>query len=169
MAESQALFTAHRDSLVRYLAGVVGHVETARDLVQDVFVRVVAADSLPPTDDARRAWVFRIARNVAIDHHRRQQHRRAEPIAVEPTAGTSDSADTVVIVRQALTALDEVSRDVFLMREAAGLSYIEIASACQMTPDAVRSRIHRARLQLREYLEQPIRAASTRQLRAGLR
>jgi RNA polymerase sigma-70 factor (ECF subfamily) len=169
MAESQALFIAHQASLVRYLAAVVGHVETARDLVQDVFVRVLTAGDLPPTEDARRAWVFRIARNVAIDHHRRQQHRRVRPIEIESAPSKLDSADTVVIVRQALEALDDLSRDVFLMREAAGLSYIEIARVCQLTPDAVRSRIHRARLQLREYLERPIQTESRRRLRASFR
>jgi len=44
---------------------------------------------------------------------------------------------------------------VFLMREAGGLSYEEISFACQLTPDAVRSRLHRARLQLRGALERP--------------
>jgi len=51
----------------------------------------------------------------------------------------------------------------------AGLTYVEIADACKLTPDAVRSRIHRARLQLREYLQQPITAARARPLRSGLR
>jgi DNA-directed RNA polymerase specialized sigma24 family protein len=44
---------------------------------------------------------------------------------------------------------------VFLMREASGLTYDEIAVACELTPDAVRSRLHRARLQLRASLERP--------------
>jgi RNA polymerase sigma-70 factor (ECF subfamily) len=44
------------------------------------------------------------------------------------------------------------------MREVAGLGYDEIASACGLTPDAVRSRIHRARLELRERLSGPIAA-----------
>jgi RNA polymerase sigma-70 factor (ECF subfamily) len=59
-------------------------------------------------------------------------------------------------VNEALAALPGLDRDVFLMREVAGLSYEEIADACELTPDAVRSRIHRARLQLREQLAAPI-------------
>ena len=168
MAESNALFTACHAGLVRYLTGAVGHPETARDLAQDVFVRVVAAETLPATVEARRAWVFHIARNIAIDHQRRQRVRQVETITVEPAEGGTGSADTKLIVNQALASLDELARDVFLMREMAGLSYTEIADACKLTPDAVRSRIHRARLELRDYLQQPITAARTRPLRAGL-
>jgi RNA polymerase sigma-70 factor (ECF subfamily) len=169
MAESQASFAACHGGLVRYLAGAVGHHETARDLAQDVYVRVAAADSLPATDDAKRAWVFHIARNIAIDHHRRQVHRHIEPIETDPAVGSSDATDVRLIVNQALQSLDDMARDVFLMREMAGLSYTEIAEACHLTPDAVRSRIHRARLQLREHLSRPIAATRTQPMRAGLR
>jgi RNA polymerase sigma-70 factor, ECF subfamily len=167
MADSARLFTTYHASLVRYFSGAVGEPETARDLAQDVFVRVAAADALPASDDGTRAWVFHIARNVAIDHHRRQRVRKSEPIVVDPAAGGSDSADTVLFVKQALAALDDLARDVFLMREVAGLSYSEIATACGLTPDAVRSRIHRARLELREHLQRPIAAARAVPMRAG--
>jgi RNA polymerase sigma-70 factor (ECF subfamily) len=61
---------------------------------------------------------------------------------------------------EALDRLAPLDRDVFLMREASGLSYEEIAAACELTPDAVRSRLHRARVQLRASLERPIRSSS---------
>ena len=169
MAQSHALYAACHAGLLRYLTRAVGHADTARDLAQDVFVRVSAADTLPATDEGQRAWVFHIARNIAIDHHRRQRLRQVAPIMAEPVSASGDSADTTLIVNQALASLDDVARDVFLMREVAGLSYTEIAEACRLTPDSVRSRIHRARLQLREYLQQPITSARARPLRAGLR
>ena len=53
-----------------------------------------------------------------------------------------------------LAALD---RDVFLMREIVGLSYEEIAGACEITQAAVRSRLHRARQQLRRHLRPKLR------------
>jgi RNA polymerase sigma-70 factor, ECF subfamily len=168
MAESNAVFLACHAGLLKYFTGAVGNSETARDLAQDVFVRVAAAPELPATDEGRRAWVFHIARNIAIDHHRRQRLRQVEPITTEPLVG-GGSTETGLIVKQALAALDDLDRDVFLMREMAGLSYMEIAEACKLTPDAVRSRIHRTRLELREYLQQPITAARRHWLRAGWR
>jgi len=162
MVDAQTLFAAHQEGLLRYLSRAVGVRETARDLVQDVFVRISASASLPPTAEQQRAWVFRIARNLVIDHHRRQQHRQTEPLSAEPMSHNgAAAADTAAIVNQALSRLDDDARDVFLMREVSGLSYVEIAEACQLTPDAVRSRIHRTRLQLRAQLSAPIASART--------
>ena len=79
-ADAEALFAAHETGLLRYLRRAVGHAETARDLTQDVFVRIAGAGALPATEGERRAWIFRIARNLAIDHHRRHEVKLAVEI-----------------------------------------------------------------------------------------
>ena len=157
MADAEALFAAHQAGLLRYLSRAVGHGDTAQDLTQDVFVRVVKSDVLPGADTERRAWLFRIARNIAIDHYRRQ-HVRGPEVTTAHEPSRVASQDTALEVTDALRQLDALDRDVFLMREVAGLSYAEISAACDITPDAVRSRIHRARLQLREHLSGQIAA-----------
>jgi RNA polymerase sigma-70 factor, ECF subfamily len=155
-ADAESLFAAHQPGLLRYLRRAVGHGETARDLMQDVFVRVARSATLPPTDDERRAWIFRIARNLAIDHRRRHEVRFASGGAVD--AARPAAQDTTAAVNEALATLEPLDRDVFLLRESAGLSYAEIAAACDLTVPAVRSRIHRARLALRARLRDPIAA-----------
>jgi RNA polymerase sigma-70 factor (ECF subfamily) len=75
------------------------------------------------------------------------------------------SQDVDIAVNEALATLSDLDRDVFLMREVAGLGYEEIAHACGLTPDAVRSRIHRARLQLRAQLAAPIATRRTMPMR----
>ena len=157
MADAEALFAAHQSGLLRYLSRAVGHGDIARDLTQDVFVRVVRAEALPGADTERRAWLFRIARNIAIDHQRKQ-HVRGPETLLAPEPSRTASQDTTLEVSEALGQLDPIDRDVFLMREVAGLSYAEISTACDLTADAVRSRIHRARLQLREHLSRQIAA-----------
>ena len=72
---------------------------------------------------------------------------------IGPVAATQDVS---LAVNEALATLSDVDRDVFLFREVGGLGYEEIASVCDLTVDAVRSRIHRTRLQLRELLAGPI-------------
>ena len=57
-----------------------------------------------------------------------------------------------VAMRRAIEALPVLDRDVFLLRELAGLSYEEIASACDVTIESVRSRLHQARQSLRASL-----------------
>lgn len=164
MADAEALFAAHHAGLLRYLSRAVGHRETANDLAQDVFLRVTKAETVPGPEAERRAWVFRIARNIAIDHQRRQIVRGpASPLVDYPR---SASQDTALEVSDALSALEPLDRDVFLMREVAGLSYTEIGAACDLTADAVRSRIHRARLQLRAHLSAPISARRLQPMRS---
>ena len=99
-------------------------------------------------------WLFTIARNLALDHHR--QARLHEAATAEPAGAKPATQEVAAAVREALARLSDLDRDVFLMRESAGLSYNEIARACSLTPDAVRSRIHRARLELRAHLSDPI-------------
>ena len=156
-ADAEALYNANHRGLFRYLCRAVGHVETARDLTQDVFLRVRRSVIPAASEGSLRGWLFQIARNLALDHHRTGQRRPpVEPLA--DTAVRPASQETTLAVNDALASLADVDRDVFLMREVAGLGYDEIASACGLTPDAVRSRIHRARLQLRERLSGQIAA-----------
>ena len=158
-ADAEALYNANQRGLFRYFVRAVGHAETARDLTQDVFVRVSRSIIPAAPEAALRGWLFQIARNLALDHHRSGQRRPpAEPLI---DTGRPASQDTSVEVNEALASLADVDRDVFLMREMAGLGYDEIARACDLTPDAVRSRIHRARLHLRSQLAAPIATRRT--------
>ncbi len=162
MANAEVLFAEHRDGVFRYLSRIVGHADTAQDLTQEVFLRV-ARVPVPDAEAAgRRAWVFKIARNLALNHIRDCQ-RRPE-LAEETDAGRPATQELGAALSQALGALPDLDRDVFLMRESAGLTYQEIATACELTPDAVRSRLHRARQQLRAALSGPIAS----ECRAGL-
>jgi RNA polymerase sigma-70 factor, ECF subfamily len=160
MVDPEALYAAHQHRLFKYFCRAVGQTETARDLTQEVFLRVSRTTIPAAADGEVRAWLFRIARNLALDHHR-ERLRRPEPSVLMDTGARSPSQDVDLAVNEALAALPDLDRDVFLMREVAGLGYEEIGRACALTPDAVRSRIHRARLQLREDLASPIATRRT--------
>jgi RNA polymerase sigma-70 factor (ECF subfamily) len=145
--DADVLFTAHREGIFRYLCRIVGS-EDARELTQEVFLRVTRT-TVPDTDEGgRRAWLFRIARNLALNHVR-DDRRRGETVEMAADPALPPTQSLAIALREALDRLSPVDRDVFLMRELGGLSYDEISFACQLTPDAVRSRLHRARQQLR--------------------
>ena len=164
MADAETLYAANHNRLFRYFCRAVGHAETARDLTQDVFVRVSRGIIPASSEGSLRGWLFRIARNLALDHHR-SGRRRPHLEVLTDTAVRPASQHTSAEVNQALASLPDLDRDVFLMREVAGLGYDEIAAACGLTPDAVRSRIHRTRLQLRERLSGQIAARKTEPMR----
>jgi RNA polymerase sigma-70 factor, ECF subfamily len=158
IADAKLLFTAHRDGVFRYLCRVVGYGD-ASELTQEVFLRV-ARGPVPAADEAAtRAWVFRIARNLALNHVR-DGKRRGVTVEIDDTP-SAPTQELAIALREALGELHDLDRDVFLMREASGLSYDEIALACELTPDAVRSRLHRARQQLRGMLGPSLLRGST--------
>jgi RNA polymerase sigma-70 factor (ECF subfamily) len=73
-ADANLLFATHRDGVFRYLCRIVGYGD-AGELTQEVFLRV-ARGPLPQTTDAgARAWVFSIARNLALNHVRDGKRR----------------------------------------------------------------------------------------------
>jgi RNA polymerase sigma-70 factor (ECF subfamily) len=152
------LFASHRHGVFRYLCRIVSPSD-AGELTQEVFLRV-ARGPVPDADTSGlRAWVFRIARNLALNHVRNRRRRGPEIDVVEvpdPTVPATQEAGATL--HEALERLPQLDRDVFLMREAGGLSYDEIAIACEITADAVRSRLHRARLQLRDILGPVLRS-----------
>jgi RNA polymerase sigma-70 factor, ECF subfamily len=163
MADAETLYGAHHRRLFRYFCRAAGGGETASDLTQEVFLRVSRSTIPLASDGDLRGWLFRIARNLVLDHKRSRSRHPEAALTIEPTR--SGSQEVSAAVNEALASLPATDRDVFVMREVAGLSYDEIAVACELTPDAVRSRLHRTRLWLRDQLARPIAACRTTAVR----
>jgi RNA polymerase sigma-70 factor (ECF subfamily) len=168
--DAAGLFARHHLPVFRFLRRLVGSTDRAEELTQDVFVRVVAALPNYEARDRERAWIFRIARTVLVDDTRRRHAR------VPDAAGDDLSEAPPARPRQpmraeldeALAVLPSQEREAFLARELGGLSYDEIASATDSTPDAVRSRIFRARCALREHLApRAMKAVASGGVRSG--
>ena len=87
----------------------------------------------------------------AQSHSRPSRHLALAPDA--PHADTSTPHDTALIVNDAIGKLSALDRDVLMLRESAGLTYDEIATTCDITTDAVRARLQRARQALRVMLQ----------------
>jgi RNA polymerase sigma-70 factor (ECF subfamily) len=152
---SAELFERHHLAIYRYLLKTTGSPETAEDITQDVFVRVLKGLDGYEERDQERSWLFRIARNLRCDRGRRE-HRQPTPSPlgdIEPLEPARQ--DLQLSLARALAGLEEDDRDMFVLAEIGGLSYAEIGVICDASPAAVRSRIYRARLALRAVLESP--------------
>jgi RNA polymerase sigma-70 factor (ECF subfamily) len=148
-AEIDALFVRYREPVFRFLRRLLRDGAAAEDLTQDAFVRAMRGPYR--SNGHERAWIFQIARNLARDHVKAAARRPAVVGLPETPAPGADRTDTLAL-EAAIAALDDEDRAVFLLKEIGGLSYAEIAEACGLTPDAVRSRLHRTRLALRKQL-----------------
>src|SRR4029078_5523874 len=119
MDDAERLFAANHHRLFRYFCRAAGSADTARDRTQHVFVRVTLTRAPAGTEMEVRAWLFRIARNLALDHHR-QHHRRPEPATLVADPSRPASQDVNASVNQALAALSAAHPDVVPPREVAG-------------------------------------------------
>ena len=103
LADAELLFTEHQRGVFRYLCRIVGRTETARDLTQEVFLRVSRSPA-PDADSAgRRAWVFKIARNLALNHLRDTRHEAGTVELVESAEPAVQELGAAI--RQALDGL----------------------------------------------------------------
>ena len=143
-----SLFDRYRLPVYRFLRRLLRDNGVAEDLTQETFVR--AMGSRYHADGRERAWLFQIARNLARDHVRAASRRPALVELADVTGGGDFTCATELDAALAAIAADD--REVFLLKEVGGLSYSEIADACDLTVDAVRSRLHRTRLILRAAL-----------------
>ena len=159
---------------------LTGDADEAWDLTQDVFVRVYRnLDRYQPgTFDG---WLYRITRNLFLDGIRRRRRYRTEPLPEQewrvPATDEPGPADVIerrtleARLEQGLAGLSPDFRLAVVLCDVEGLTYDEIADTTGWPIGTVRSRIHRGRKQLREYLatnpdpDRPRRRA--RERRAG--
>jgi len=133
--------------------------EEARDLAQEIFVRVYRRLDTCRDPDRFPAWMLRLARNTAIDQLRARQARGAGSNvsveeAAELAAGDPNPEETweveerQQILYRALHRLDEGLREIILLKEVQGLSVEEVARVLEVPAGTVKSRSHRARIEL---------------------
>ncbi|MEX0612076.1 MAG: sigma-70 family RNA polymerase sigma factor [Pirellulales bacterium] len=157
------LVRMYQDRLYNSLLRVTGSAEDAGDIVQDAFVQAyLKLDSFQGAS-AFYTWLYRIAFNLAMSHARRE-HKVAsldgmkaqlgsEPVDGQPTPEIdSERREQVEMVHAALAELNTDYRTILVLREIDGCRYDEIAEILELPVGTVRSRLFRARMQLRDQL-----------------
>lgn len=137
--------------------------EDARDLAQDVFVRIYQNLALVPDEPGCLPWIIRITRNACIDHLRRRKARPPlwdlpadELFDLRATDQTPEEAHLAAarktMVHRALQELTDLNREIILLKEIQGLGLDEIAAILEIPLGTVKSRSNRARLELAQKL-----------------
>jgi RNA polymerase sigma-70 factor (ECF subfamily) len=155
------LYDQHQAAIFRYLWARLGDHSLAEDLTGEVFLRMLGALSNYRAQAAPfRAWLYRIARNLLVDHARRSEVRAALPLEAAEAHGALE-ADLLTLVdhrlsraqlHHALGRLDEAQREVVTLRFLAGLSLNETAAALEKTEAAIKALQHRGLATLRQAL-----------------
>lgn len=142
-------FRERYPELVQFLHGLTGDRAAGEDMAQEAFTRLwVKGPGERPRADY---WLFRVARNLALDWLKREQRRnhgeRPDP-AVSDTPRFTD--DEVARIRAVVLGLPSRDREVLLLREFSELSYAEIADVVGRSVDSVKQDLFRARERLRD-------------------
>ena len=153
-------------ALYRHAARIVGPGADAEDVVQDAFLS--AWRSIRSFEGTSfRAWLFRIVTNRALDRVRSRKRRPelplepadddeviwAEPASPGPElADMAASREALLLVEEALKSVPEEQRAALLLRDVEGFAYDEIALMTGVEIGTVKSRIHRARVAVRNTL-----------------
>jgi RNA polymerase sigma-70 factor, ECF subfamily len=159
------LVQKYQDRLYNTVVHVTGCAEDARDVVQEAFVQAYLKLETFQRTCAFYTWLYRIAFNIAASHRRRRrplvsvEHTREltgeEPLDLRPgPEHRLEQAERCRQVREAIATLSEEHRAIVVLREIDGCCYETIAEVLDLPIGTVRSRLHRARLQLREQLRQ---------------
>ncbi|HQU43751.1 MAG TPA: sigma-70 family RNA polymerase sigma factor [Pirellulales bacterium] len=165
------LVRKYQDRLYNTMVHLTGSSEDARDVVQDTFVKAfVKLESFRRTC-AFYTWLYRIAFNTAMSRQRRR--RPTESIDAgqdcghdppDPGLAPGDRLEREELaeqVRAALETLSDEHRTALVLRDIDGCDYAAIAEILDLPLTTVRSRIHRARLQLRDQLKRVLQPGST--------
>ena len=158
------LIRIHQDRLYNSIVRVVGHPDRARDVVQDTFIQAIENISRFDGKSQFFTWLYRIAFNRAMSMYRKHKSEVSLEVARE-NAGDETMADSqgqpedrvlqselVEEVHQAIEQLSAEHRAVIVLREIEGCEYEQIAEILEVSLGTIRSRLHRARSEMRRLL-----------------
>jgi RNA polymerase sigma-70 factor (ECF subfamily) len=169
-AAFEELMLRYQDRLVTILDHLTGRRDRGEELAQEVFLRVYRSRKTYVPGSKFSTWLFTIANNVASNDlrnmaRRREVHLEAQDSGANPIDGLAvagsgqmpsrqmDKLEMQDVVRDAISTLNERQRMAVLLSKFEEMSYAEIAETMNMSPQAVKSLLSRARENLRAILE----------------
>ncbi len=163
------LVERYQGRLFPTIARLVGSADDAQDVVQDAFVRGFEKLDQFHGESSFYTWIYRIAVNLALSNQRRDHNRRLSRLdqaarhrcTAEPADESPDSDPSVALERLERDALVEAAlgklgpehRAVVILKDFDGHRYEEISTLLKIPVGTVRSRLHRARSELRARLQ----------------
>jgi RNA polymerase sigma-70 factor (ECF subfamily) len=172
-AAFEALVDKHQARLVTLLQHMVGNRSQAEDLAQEVFLRVYRARQRYIPTAKFSTWLYTITQNVASNSLRKSSRRKEVNLTNSPSgsmpvrpldsmakdrsnlmpARLADQKEMGEIIESAIKSLSPRQRMAMLLSKYEGMSYQEIADTMELTTQAVKSLLSRARANLRDALE----------------
>lgn len=150
------LFSRYRQPIFAFFRRRTSELPRAEELTQETFLALLRAAGRYQPRALFRTYLYAIAFKILRADRRKTSFRSfffgSNAVAENPP-GLPANNDEILWLRQALSRLDAIDREILLLREFEQLSYLEIADLLKLPLNTVRSRLFRARIALREHLE----------------
>ncbi|QQR91928.1 MAG: sigma-70 family RNA polymerase sigma factor [Myxococcales bacterium] len=153
------LLSRYQKAIFAFIYRFTQNAAHSEELLQEVFMKVIAAAPTYKAKASFKTWLYTIARRSCIDHARKAKHRRTQAFVETVHEDPQASPDTGLRqknlqqgIADALAKLSTEQREVFLLREYSGLSFKEIATTIGCSEGTVKSRMRYALLSLRQSL-----------------
>jgi RNA polymerase sigma-70 factor, ECF subfamily len=161
------LYTRYADDIHRYVRSIVLDQHEAEDVTQQVFAKLIRViGKYEERQVPFLAWMLRVARNLAIDHVRRQRMIPVEEVrTTDDGSGDPAGGRPMSDLQEALSGLPIDQREVLVLRHFAGLSPTEIATRTGRSEGSIHGLHHRGRRALRAELTSRGMAPATMALR----
>ncbi len=145
----------YADNVYRFILKNLRHEEDAKDVVQGSFEKLWI--NRQQVDNERcKSYLFTVAYHQMIDHIRKNKRISLKDEFKDDARGTvAPQHDTKRILNEALAKLGETQRSLVMLKDYEGYSYEEIGQITGLNESQVKVYLHRARLQLREYIVRP--------------
>ena len=160
------LFSRYKQPVYGFFRRRVADPAQAEELTQETFLAILRGSSRYEARALFRTYFYAIGLKILRAHRRKTAFRAtflgAKDKVREPAS--PNTADTELILRQAVAKLERVDREILLLREFEQLSYAEIAELLRLPVNTVRSRLFRARMALRDLLAAPAPKLAAREL-----
>jgi RNA polymerase sigma-70 factor (ECF subfamily) len=143
--------------LLYYATSLIGNQDTALDVLQDVWLKVVSGIRRLKDPGSLKPWLYAITHGVAVDRIRRDYKRdTAEQTQLDDRFNIDEPSfneEDATAIRDALSRLSVKHREVLVLQFLKDLSILEIASVVGCSEGTVKSRSHFAKKQLKQILE----------------
>ena len=146
---------AYADNVYRFILKNLRHEEDAQDIVQSAFEKMwLHRDTIDY--EKSKSYLFTVAYHQMIDHIRKNKRISLKEEFSDEAKGISNvQGNTRRILEEALSRLSETQRSLVMLKDYEGYSYAEIGEITGLNESQVKVYLHRARLQLREYIVKP--------------
>ena len=142
---------------------LVGNIEDAKDVSQEVFLRLYRNLGKVESEANIPAWLYRVTVNACHDLGRKRKPNVAMEDVPEPVATGANPQESLTVaerqraVQMSLRALSDKERAVIVLRDLEGLSTEQVAKALGSTEATVRSQVSKGRVKMRDYVERYFR------------